>query len=133
MTTLNFTQILKFAVLLLALRTAISAVVESGVMPDQPEVQVFVRYIFGYVIEVIAITFIFTRFARIQERLPYIHAAMIVVAHELMGIGLLLAIGVSRSDSPLWLVDWIVVVVSALMGTEIGRRLGRTRAREQFP
>ncbi|MCE7032888.1 hypothetical protein LY625_09735 [Lysobacter sp. GX 14042] len=123
MTSLNFARILKFALLLLVLRVAISIVLESGVMPDQSEMQVFVAYSLGRVIEAIVIILLFAKFARMQKRLPYIHAASIIVAHELIGTLLLLVIGVSRSDSPLWWVDWIVVVVSALVGTRIGRRL----------
>lgn len=120
---LNISRIIIFAVVLLVLRVVVSAVVAGSPVSDELGAQVVVRYLIGYLLDATVVIAVFARLARAQARSPYIHAFFVVILQELLGAALLFAIGGTNSSSPLWLIDWSVLVVSVLLGTEVGRRL----------
>jgi hypothetical protein len=100
--------VLKFSVLLLVVRVALSALLTG---------------IANYLAEAVLLSLIFAWLGSVQSKLAYLHALAVVVVHELLGIALLQALGADRSESPLWFVDWIIVIGAALLGAGIGRKL----------
>jgi hypothetical protein len=124
---LNISRVIVFALVLLVLRVVISALMAGSPASEELGVQDVFKYLIGYLLDAIVVIALFARLARIQVQSPYIHAFLVVILQELLAIALLLVIGGINPLSPLWWVDWIVLVVSVLLGTEIGRQL-RARA-----
>lgn len=123
MSALSISRIVFFAIVLLVLRIIASALVVSPGEGDELTLQVVLRYLMGYLLDAAVVIAVFTRLARVQARLPYIHAFAVVFLQELLSVALMLAIGLDNPQSPLWLLDWIVLMTSVLLGTELGRRL----------
>lgn len=123
MNAVNISRVILFAIVLLALRVMISAVVASPGGYEELSTQVVLRYLIGYLLDAAAVIVVLARLARVQAGLPYIHAFSVVMLQELLGAALLFATGGTNPPSSLWLLDWAVLVVSALLGTEFGRRL----------
>jgi hypothetical protein len=121
--TLNIPRIIVFAVVLLVLRVVVSAVMAGAPASEELGTQDAVRYLVGYLLDATIVIAVFARLARIQVQSSYIHAFFVVILQELLGVALLLVIGGANPSSPLWWADWLVLVVSVLLGTEIGRRL----------
>lgn len=124
---MNISRVIVFALVLLVLRVVISALMAGSPASEELGVQDVFKYLIGYLLDAIVVIALFARLARIQVQSPYIHAFLVVILQELLAIALLLVIGGINPLSPLWWVDWIVLVVSVLLGTEIGRQL-RARA-----
>lgn len=120
---MNISRIILFAIVLLVLRVIVSAVVASPQESEELNAQVVLWYLTGYLLDAAVVIAVFTRLARVQVQLPYVHAFSVVVLQALLGAALLFAISGTNPPSPLWLIDWVVLVVSVLLGTEIGRRL----------
>jgi hypothetical protein len=123
-------RIVIFAVILLVLRILVGAAIEGLFTSDGATSQIFFKYSIGYICDGFILILVFTKLARIQVRLLYVHVFLIVIIQELLGVALLYAIGLTNPPSPLWLVDWLVLVVSVLLGTEIGRK---QRDQRHFP
>lgn len=123
MTNLNISRIFLFAVVLLVLRVAASAVVSGFVPGEELSSQVVLRYALGYLLDAAVVIAVFARLARVQVFSPYVHALFVVLLQELLGAALSMAIAGTVSPSPLWPLDYFVLVVSVLVGMEIGRRL----------
>jgi len=119
---LNISRVILFAIGLLVLRVVVSAVVASPEGGEEHTAHVLFRYLIGYFLDAAVVIAVFARLARVQALLPYIHAFCVVVLHELLGFAMLLAIDGTNPQSPLWLLDWLVLVVSVLLGTAFGRR-----------
>lgn len=120
---MNIHRLVFYAVVLLVLRTLVSAVIEGFVMSDGTGVSVFVKYSIEYIFDGLTVILIFMKLARVQVRFLYTHVFSIIILQELFGVTLLYVLGVANPPSPLSLVDWIVLLVSALLGAEIGRRM----------
>lgn len=123
MSVVNISRVVLFAVVLLVLRTLASAVIEGLLTNDGTSVHILVKYTIGYIFDGLVVILVFMKLARMQVRLLYVHVFLIVILQELIGAALLYAIGVANPSSPLWLVDWFVLIASVLFGTEAGRRM----------
>ncbi|NMW23737.1 hypothetical protein HFP05_04805 [Rhodanobacter denitrificans] len=119
----NISRIVIFAVILLTLRTLVSAGIEGLLTNDGASAQILAKYSIGYIFDGFIVIFVFAKLAQIQVRFLYTHVLLIIVLQEILGAALLYAIGLTNPPSSLWLVDWAVLVVSVLIGTEAGRRL----------
>lgn len=122
MSALNISRVMLFAIVLLVLRVIVSAVAASPGGSDDLTAQLLLRYSLGYLLDAVVVLAVFARLARVQVQSPYIHAFCVVALQELLGFALLFAIGGTNPESPLWLLDWTVLGVSVLLGTEFGRR-----------
>lgn len=119
----NLSRTLRFALVLLVVRTG-AGFIEAG-LPVQLNASenLLLHYAMTYLIDAVLVIAVFTRLAMVQVQSPYVHAAAVVVVQELLGMGLLLVLGASNPESPLWLLDWGVLLVSTVVGVELGRRL----------
>ncbi len=111
------------------LRVIVSVVVAGSETSEELNAQVVLRYLTGYLLDAGVVIAVFTRLARVQVQSPYVHAFLVVVLQELLGAALLLSAALlfpiigTTPPSPLWLLDYVVLAVSVVVGTEIGRRL----------
>lgn len=119
---LNLSRVVLFAIVLLVLRITVSALTGSSVGSGESVGHLALRYLLDYWLDAVVVGAVFVWLARVQARLPYLHAFFVLVLHELLGAVVLFAIGGSNTQSPLWLLDWTITVLSFLLGTELGRR-----------
>lgn len=105
------------------LRVVVSAVVAGFATGEELDAQVVLQYLMGYLLDATVVIAVFTRLARVQVLSPYVHAFFVVVLQELLGIALYAAISGNVSPSPLWPLDYLILILSVLAGMAIGRRL----------
>lgn len=120
---LNISRIILFAIVLLVLRVIVSAVVAGPGAGEELSAQIVLGYLTSYLLDAVVVIAVFTTLARVQARSPYMHALSVVVLQELLGAALSFVIVGAGFSSPLWLIDYVVLAVSVVVGTEIGRRL----------
>lgn len=132
---LNIPRIFGYAIVLLVLRIVASFVVADPVTSDAVNAEVLVEYLLRYLLDAVILIALFTRLAQVQFQAPYVHAFLVAVLQEVLGGALLFATVGSHPPSPLWWLDYLVLLLSVLVGTAIGQRLrGRSvGAGEQFP
>jgi len=119
----NMPRIVVFSVILFVLRVLVVVVIEGLFTNVEATAQIFYKLSIEYICGGLVVFFVFRKLAQIQVRLLYVHVFLIVIIQELIGTALLHAIGSNNPPSPLWFVDWVVLAVSVLLGTEVGRRL----------
>jgi hypothetical protein len=73
-----------------------------------------------YALVVIAVLAIFVRGL---ARFPYLNALCVVAVSELLGRLILSVAGWTAPSSPFWPLDYVVLLLSAVVGTAIGVRL----------
>lgn len=129
MATLNIARILAFAIVLLVLRVVASFVVADPVTSEVVNAEVVLKYVLRYLLDAAIVIAVFARLAQVQVQSPYLHAFIVVVLQELLGAALLFATVGSRPSSPLWWLDYLVLVLSVLAGMAIGQRLRRNGVR----
>lgn len=125
---MNIYRIILLSVVLLVLRIGVEVVL--GAPPPEGELSAQAIFIFllkRYLPDALVVIGTLMVLARVQVRLLYVHALCVVVLHELLGAAFLFAVGWDTPRSAFWKLDYLVLVVSAIVGTEIGRRL-RVRA-----
>jgi len=122
-TSLNISRIITFAIILLILRVAVSFLVAGFATGEELSMRTVLNYSLGYLVDATVVIAVFAKLARVQVKLPYVHALLVVVLQELLATALTTAIVGNFASSPLWPVDYFVLVLSVLAGMEIGRRL----------
>lgn len=120
---LNIPRVLAFAVVLLALRVVASIVVADPVANEAVNAEVMLKYLLRYLLDAVIVIAVFAKLARMQLQSPYVHALLVAVLQELLGAALLLATVGSHPSSPLWWLDYLVLILSILAGMAIGQRL----------
>lgn len=130
---LNIPRVFLFAIVLLVLRVVVGVVVAGFPTREEADAQLILQYLMGYMLDAIVVIAVFTRLSRVQVQSPYVHAFFVVVLQELLGAGVLFATGDTSPQSPLWVIDWVVLGMSVLLGTEIGRRLRIISERKTTP
>lgn len=121
---MNISRIILFAVVLLVLRVGVS-IMAGGPEPGE---ELTGRVVFGFLLkrylpDALVVIAVLMSLARVQIRLPYVHALAVVVLQELLSAVLLFATGWNAPSSPFWLLDYVVLIVSAAAGTAVGIRL----------
>ncbi|MEN5204265.1 hypothetical protein ABE473_07375 [Stenotrophomonas sp. TWI700] len=119
---MNIPRVVVFAIALLFLRSCVSAITDSPMGSELSAAQLALRYSIDYLLDAAVVSGVFVRLALVQARSLYLHVFSVLVLHELLGALLLFAIGDTNHQSPLWMLDWAVTVLSVLLGTELGRR-----------
>lgn len=127
---LSAARVILFAVLLLVLRGCVNAIFDG---PTEVSEEATVQSVLGFLLVrylpnatvVIALLLIL---GRMQVLLPYLHAFLVVVLHEVLAFAILLVGGWDATSTPFWVLDYLVLVVCAVVGTAIGIRL-RPRGR----
>lgn len=119
----SYLRIVIFSVILFALQALVVVAGDGLFTSDVDATQNFYRFLIEHICVGIVVFLVFMKLAQIQVRLLYLHVFLIVILQQLIGIALLHAIGSTNPSSPLWLVDWAVLAISVLLGTEVGRRL----------
>ena len=128
---MSILRILLFSVVLFLLRIATEVVL--GAPPPEGELSTSVLWNYllrAHVPDALVMIGVFVALARVQMRWPYAHALCVIILHGLLAAALLVALGGDMQPSPLWPLEWLLMLVSVVIGTEIGRRL-RARAEKQ--
>lgn len=126
----NVPRVFAFALVLLVLRITASMVVADPVTSEAVNAEVVLKYLLRYLLDAAIVIAVFARFAWVQMQSPYIHAFLVVALEELLAAALLFATVGSSPLSPLWWLDYLVLVLSVLAGTSIGQRLRSNGVRE---
>jgi len=119
----NYSRIVTFSAILFSLQTLVVIVADSLFTSDVDAARNFHGFLIEKICVGIVVFLVFMKLARTQVTQLYFHVLLIIILQELIGIALLRTIGSTDTSSPLWLVDWVVLAISALLGTEVGRRL----------
>lgn len=122
---MNISRIILFAIVLLVLRVVVSAVVAGPETSEELNVQVALGYLTGYLLDAAVVIAVLARLARVQVQLPYAHAFFVVALQALLGAIWLFAISGGGPQSPLWLLSYLVLTLSTIVGVEIGKWLRR--------
>lgn len=122
MTAMNIRRIIGYAIALLVLRIAISFVTAGFPVRNEVDTQLILQYCATYVLDAIVVIAVIAKLAKVQLQSTFLHAFLVVLLQELLSAALLSALGWSNSQPPLWLLDWTVLIASALLGVWIGRR-----------
>ncbi|MGH8033166.1 MAG: hypothetical protein ACREO8_12590 [Luteimonas sp.] len=122
MATLNIRRIFAFAIVLLVLRIVASFVAADPVTSEAINAEVALKYLLRYLLDAAIVIAVFARLAQVQVQSPYIHAFLVVMLQELLGAALLFATVGSSSSSPLWWLDYLMLVLSVIAGTRLGLR-----------
>lgn len=127
MIAMNIRSIFGYAIALLVLRGVVSFIAAGIPMRNEVDAQLILQYFAIYILDAIVVVAVLTKLAKVQLQSTFLHVLLVVLLQELLSAALLLALGWGDSQSPLWLLDWAVLIASALLGIWIGRRL-RPRA-----
>jgi hypothetical protein len=121
---LNISRIILFAVVLLVVHVLIGALIPGAEEYEEPSARVF-WLVTGYLVQAAAVIAIFVRLAQVQARLLYVHVACVLVLSELLGLAVMFALvgHLLTSSLMVTVLDYSVLFVSTVIGTEIGRRL----------
>jgi hypothetical protein len=136
----NIPRVIKFALLLFVIRVLLASL-QSGPNLDAEITRTYVLSALAwmYLPDALVVILVLAIFARVQMRMPYVHSLSLIALNELLAWAVLfvagLAVGIVPSSSPLWPVDYVVLIVSATIGTAIGislrgRRMGHERSRQ---
>lgn len=126
---MNIRRIVVFAIVLLALRTAVSFVTAGFPTRTEVDVQLILQYSATYILDASVVIAVIAKLAKVQLQSTLLHAFLVALIQELLGTALLSALGWGNFPSPLWLLDWTVLAASVLLGVWIGRRLRPTSDR----
>jgi len=129
---LNTLRIIMFALVLLVLRVLCNLVTDGSPAIDKPSTEILFKYLTGYLLDGLVVVVVIGQLARVQVRLLYVHVIIVVILQELVGAVLLHVTGWVNPPSPLWIIDWLVLAVSVLLGAEIGRRLRAQKGDEDI-
>lgn len=130
---LNISRIVWFAVVLFIFHLLIGLLIPSFEEFERPSVREFM-FAFPYLVDAIGVITIFGKFAKSQFRLLYIHVAFVVILYQIITISLMLALfGRLATVSTIeFILDWSVLCLSIIVGTEIGRRLRVVTQKDQL-
>lgn len=120
---MSIRRILAFAIVLWVLRVAVSFVAAGFPVRNEVDMQLILQYSATYILDAIVVIGVIAKLAKVQLQSTFLHAFLVVLLQELLSAALLSVLGWSNSQSPLWLLDWIVLAASVLLGVWIGRRL----------
>lgn len=120
---LSVSRVILFSLVLLMLRIVVGIVMTESEPSGEVDAQVVLGYLSGYFLDTLVSVLVFARLARVQVEAPYIHAISVAVLQGLLGAVLLFAIVGTSYSSPLWLLDYAVLAVALVIGTEVGRRM----------
>ena len=124
---LNIFRIVLFAIVLLILRATVDAVFgEPPAANEELTARIVLRFLLlRYLPDALVVITVMAILARMHGSLPYVQALSVLVVHELLGAAFLFAIGWTVPQSPFWRLDYLVLIVSAAIGTAIGIQLRR--------
>ena len=127
---MSFPRIVVFAVVLAALRLAVSALLGESLAAGPPTGRELARFLFVYFVpDGLAVTTVLAVYGRLQERRPYLGALLVVLLNELLAYALLLGTVLRYGlDWPTThpLFSWVylgVLTLSWIGGTAPGIRL----------
>ena len=120
---MSIRRIFVYAIILLTARIAVSFVVAGFPQGEARDAQLLLQYVAGYALDAIVVIIVFARFSQVQFQSIFLHAFFVVLLQELLGAALISVLGLVNPKTPLWLLDWMVLVLSVLVGIWIGRRL----------
>ncbi len=117
-----------FSVVLFVAHVFIGALIPSFEEYEDPSARAF-WFAAEYLMQAALVIAIFARLARIQARLLYVHAICVVVLCELLGFAVMFTfVGhVMTSTLMMTALDYSVLAVSTIVGTEIGRKIREAR------
>ncbi|MBY0418999.1 MAG: hypothetical protein K2W88_13180 [Pararheinheimera sp.] len=129
---LNIVRIIWFTVILILAHVLIGALIPSFEEFEEPSVRVLML-VFQYLIDAVVVIAIFSKLAKLQFRLLYVHVGCVVVLYQIISVSLMLVLfGQLATVSTIqFILDWSVFGVSIIVGTEIGRRLHVATRKEQ--
>ena len=120
---LRISRILVFTTAILVLRTLVSFMIAGFAAREQVDAQLILQYFLGYTLDFVVVALVFWRLAMVQAELLFIHVVLVVVLHELLSVALQITLMDATPTSPLWFLDYAVLLFSVVIGTKIGKRL----------
>jgi hypothetical protein len=127
---MSFLRIVVFAVTLLGLRLLVGSLLGNELVAGPPAGGEIVRFLlFRYLPDATAIMVVLAAYGRLQGRLPYLGALLVVLVEELLANALLLGTVLwygfdwPSPTQPFFWIDPMVLILSAVFGTAIGARL----------
>lgn len=125
-------RIALFAIVLFAILYGVALVVDARIEGDVVSAQQAVNYLLSRYLPIMAVVLVvFTVFGRLQEQRPFVCALLVIVLEEIIGAAhlycwsLIHGFGWPPLSSPLWWLDYVSLIGTAMMGTAIGLWLRR--------
>lgn len=120
---LSISRILVFTTAILVLRTLASFLIAGFATREQVDAQLILQYFLGYMLDFVVLALVFWRLAMVQTELLLFHVILVVVLYELLSVALQIILMDASPTSPLWFLDYAVLLFSVVIGTKIGKRM----------
>ena len=121
---MNKARVVSFAIFLLVLRVIVGAAMGFFEVGGGSASQ----YVLHSAIDVLVVAGVFVRMGWVQKYSPYSHAIAILILSELLALPLAFSLLGGVHVTPLWPLDYLLLALSMLAGTAIGKRFSRDRA-----